>query len=68
MAAFVRQLEALLGRTAQVELLPPVATEMPETCADLTRVRAAVGYEPKVSLEEGLARFVAWFRHYHGGR
>ena len=68
MAAFVRLLEALLGRTAQVELLPPVATEMPETCADLTRVRAAVGYEPKVSLEEGLARLVAWFRHYHGGR
>jgi UDP-glucuronate 4-epimerase len=61
-------LESLLGRPAQVELLPPVATEMPATCADLTRIRAAVGYQPRVSLEEGLRRFVDWFRGYHGSR
>jgi UDP-glucuronate 4-epimerase len=68
MIHFVRVLESLLGRTAQVELLPPLATEMPETCADLTRIRAAVGYEPKVSLEEGLPRFVEWFKHHYGCR
>ena len=68
MLDFVRQLEALLGRPAQLELLPPLATEMPETCADLTRIRAAVGYEPKVSLEEGLRRFVDWFRAYRAGQ
>jgi len=66
MIRFVRLLESLLGRPAQVELLPPLATEMPETCADLTRIRAAVGYEPKVTLEEGLPRFVDWFKGYHG--
>jgi len=66
MIRFVRRLESLLGRTAQVELLPPLATEMPETCADLHRIRAAVGYEPKVTLEEGLPRFVDWFKAYHG--
>jgi UDP-glucuronate 4-epimerase len=68
MALFVRMLESLLGRPAQVELLPPVATEMPATCADLTRIRAAVGYQPRVTLEEGLRRFVDWFRGYHGSR
>lgn len=67
MVRFVQMLESLLGRPAQVELLPPLATEMPETCADLSRIRAAVGYEPKVALEEGLKRFVDWFRRYHGG-
>jgi UDP-glucuronate 4-epimerase len=67
MLDFVRQLEALLGRPAQIELLPPLATEMPATCADLTRIRDAVGYEPKVSLEEGLRRFIAWFRAYRAG-
>jgi UDP-glucuronate 4-epimerase len=36
-----------------------------ETCADLTRVTAAVGYTPKIPLEEGLRRFVAWFRDYY---
>jgi UDP-glucuronate 4-epimerase len=67
MLRFVRLLEALLGRPAQIELLPPLATEMPETCADLTRIRAAVGYEPKVALEDGLRRFVGWFKDYYGG-
>jgi UDP-glucuronate 4-epimerase len=38
---------------------------MRETCADLTRIRAAVGYEPRVPLEEGLRRFVAWFQEYY---
>jgi UDP-glucuronate 4-epimerase len=68
MAVFVQMLESLLGRPAQVELLPPVATEMPATCADLTRIHAAVGYQPKVTLEEGLPRFVEWFRSYDAGR
>jgi UDP-glucuronate 4-epimerase len=68
MAVFVQMLESLLGRPAQVELLPPVATEMPATCADLTRIHAAVGYQPKVTLEEGLPRFVEWFRSYEAGR
>jgi UDP-glucuronate 4-epimerase len=62
MREFVRLLETLLGRKAILELLPPVPTEMPATCADLTRVQAAVGYHPKVSLEEGLRRFVEWFQ------
>jgi UDP-glucuronate 4-epimerase len=65
MIALVQQLAALLGRTPQLELLPPVATEMPETCADLTRISAEVGYAPKIALEEGLERFVAWFRGYY---
>jgi UDP-glucuronate 4-epimerase len=36
-----------------------------ETCADLTRVQAAIQFTPKVALEEGLRRFVAWFREYY---
>jgi len=66
MLQFVRLLESLLGRPARLDLLPPLPTEMPETCADLTRIRAAVGYEPKVSLEEGLRRFVDWYVGYRG--
>jgi len=66
MLAFVAMLEGLLGRKAQVELLPPQVGDMVETCADLTAVRAAIGFEPKVPLEEGLRRFVDWFRKYYG--
>ena len=66
MLLFVQMLESLLGKKANVELLPPQPTEMPETCADLTRIKAAVGYEPKTSLEEGLRRLVEWVRDYYG--
>jgi UDP-glucuronate 4-epimerase len=62
---FVRMLEALLGRKAELELLPAQPGEMLETCADLTRIRAAIGFAPKVPLEEGLRRFVEWFRRYY---
>ena len=62
---FVKMLEQLLGRTAEVELLPPQPGDMFETCADLTRVQAAIAFAPKVPLEEGLRRFVAWFQGYY---
>jgi UDP-glucuronate 4-epimerase len=62
---FVQMLEQLLGRSASTELLPPQPGDMFETCADLTRVHAAIGFTPKVPLEEGLRRFVAWFRGYY---
>jgi UDP-glucuronate 4-epimerase len=62
---FVEMLEQLLGRKAEAKLLPPQAGDMFETCADLTKVRAKFGYEPRVPLEEGLRRFVEWFREYY---
>jgi UDP-glucuronate 4-epimerase len=62
---FVQMLEQLLGRPAQAELLPPQAGDMFETCADLTRIQAAIGFAPKVPLEEGLKKFVEWFRGYY---
>ena len=62
---FVQMLEELLGRTAQLELLPAQIGDMAETCADLERVQAAIGYQPKVPLEEGLRRFVEWFKGYY---
>jgi UDP-glucuronate 4-epimerase len=62
---FVRLLEELLGKKAAVELLPPQPGDMFETCADLTRIQAEIGFTPKVPLEEGLRRFVAWFQEYY---
>jgi UDP-glucuronate 4-epimerase len=62
---FVRMMEELLGKKAEVELLPPQPGDMFETCADLTRVQAAIAFAPKVALEAGLRRFVAWFRDYY---
>jgi len=62
---FVQMLEELLGKKAVVELAPPQPGDMIETCASIERLRAAIGFEPKVTLEEGLRRFVEWFRSYY---
>jgi len=62
---FVQMMEQLLGKTAQLELLPPQIGDMAETCADLTRVQAAVNYSPKVALEQGLKHFIDWFKRYY---
>ncbi|MEZ5413202.1 MAG: NAD-dependent epimerase/dehydratase family protein [Opitutaceae bacterium] len=62
---FVRMLEQLIGREAKLNLLPPQPADVPETCASLDRINAAVGYTPRVSLEDGLRRFVDWFKDYY---
>ena len=63
---FVRMLEQLLDRPAQLNLLPAQPADVPVTCASLDRVSAAIGYTPKTPLEEGLKHFVKWFQDYYG--
>jgi len=62
LAALVAALEAALGRKAVVDRRPDQAGDVPLTCADLSRARAELGYEPRTTLEEGLRRFVEWLR------
>jgi UDP-glucuronate 4-epimerase len=62
---FVQMLEQLLGKKALVELAPPQPGDMVETCANIDRLRGAIGFEPKVTLEEGLRHFVDWFKDYY---
>lgn len=64
---FVRMLEELLGKKAVIELVPPQPGDMIETCASIERLQAAIGFEPKVALEDGLREFVSWFRGYYKG-
>jgi UDP-glucuronate 4-epimerase len=58
----VRHLERLLDRPAQIDWQPPQPGDVPVTYADTTHARALLGYEPQVPIEDGLARFVEWFR------
>jgi UDP-glucuronate 4-epimerase len=58
-------LEGLLGRTAQRRLLPLQAGDAPVTSADGAAFAAAVGFAPHTPIEEGLRRFVAWYRDYY---
>ena len=58
---FVRVLSSLLGREAEIELLPMQPGDVASTCADVTRLRERVGFEPSTSLRDGLSRFVDWY-------
>ncbi len=46
-------------------MLPMQPGEVKSTCADVSALNEAVGYRLKVSLEEGMARFVEWFQGFH---
>ena len=56
----IELLEGISGRSLDVRRLPPVAGDQRRTNADTTRIRSELGWEPHVSLEEGLRRQWEW--------
>jgi len=61
---FIELLEQHLGRTVAKNLLPMQPGDVPDTWADVSALRRDVGYAPSTPIEEGVARFVAWYRDY----
>lgn len=59
---FVHVLERLLGRKAEVIDTPTPASEPMITYADISKAKQLLGYEPKVSIDQGLKRFIDWMR------
>ena len=62
---FIAVLERLLGRTARRKLLPMQPGDVPESFADIEASRRDLGFEPRTTIEVGLARFVEWYKQYH---
>jgi len=63
---FIALLEKHLARTAIKRMLPMQPGDVEETYADTSSLEAVTGAIPRVGLDEGLSRFVAWFKDYHG--
>lgn len=55
-------IEKALGKKAEVEELPEQPGDVPITYADITKSRRLLGYDPHVGIEDGVERFVRWFR------
>ncbi|HEV8169523.1 MAG TPA: GDP-mannose 4,6-dehydratase, partial [Pyrinomonadaceae bacterium] len=55
-------LEKELDTHAIIDRQPPQPGDVPQTFADITRARHLLGYNPQTQIEEGLHRFVDWFR------
>ncbi|MSP61582.1 MAG: NAD-dependent epimerase/dehydratase family protein [Myxococcales bacterium] len=58
----VELIEAALGKRALLDWQPDQPGDVPITYADVTRAGAELGYSPRVGIEEGIARFVSWYR------
>jgi len=63
---YIEVLEQCLDRKATLRLLPLQPGDVPATEADCSDLARDMGYAPGVTVEEGVARFVAWYRDYYG--
>ena len=61
----VALLERAMGREARKNMLPMQAGDVIATFADIDDLVRETGYRPQTAIEDGIARFVAWYREYH---
>ncbi len=64
--SFIRCIEKVLGKTSIKNMLPLQQGDVPATVADIEKTKTILGWEPEVSLEEGVAEFVSWYKEYYG--
>ena len=62
---FIQAIEKALGITAQKNLLPMQPGDVPATYADVSELTAWTGFSPSTAIDDGVARFVAWYRDYY---
>jgi UDP-glucuronate 4-epimerase len=62
---FIEILEKCLGKEAKKNFLPMQPGDVPQTFADIDDLIRDVGFRPTTPIEEGLKRFVAWYREYY---
>ncbi|MDQ4061207.1 MAG: hypothetical protein M3145_08925, partial [Pseudomonadota bacterium] len=62
----IEVLEAALGRKAEKRLLPMQPGDVTATWADIDALQRDTGFEPRTPIEEGVPRFVDWYRGFYG--
>ncbi|HEX8557365.1 MAG TPA: GDP-mannose 4,6-dehydratase [Pyrinomonadaceae bacterium] len=62
LAELIALLERELGARAVIDRQPPQPGDVPQTYADVSKARRLLGYAPRTPIEEGVRRFVEWFR------
>jgi UDP-glucuronate 4-epimerase len=64
----IELLEAALGQKALIDRQPLQPGDVPLTCADVSKAREKLGYQPRVKFEEGIKLFAEWFKKQEAGR
>jgi len=62
---FIGLIEKATGRTAEKEMLPMQAGDVPATYADTDDLARDIGFKPYTALEEGIGKFVDWYKSYY---
>jgi len=62
---FIEVLEDCLGKKAKKNLLPMQPGDVPATYADVDDLIKDVGFKPTTAIEEGIKKFVEWYREYY---
>lgn len=62
---FIDIIEKNLNKKATVRLKPMQQGDVKETSADINKLEQITGYLPQVSIEEGIKRFIDWYKKYH---
>jgi UDP-glucuronate 4-epimerase len=62
---YIRAIEKAVGKKAKLELFPMQAGDVAATEADTSALREATGFAPDTPVEEGVKRFVDWYREYY---
>lgn len=63
---FIGLIEDALGQKAEIDFQPMQPGDVPATYADIEASRRDLNFEPRVPIDEGIPRFVAWHREFHG--
>lgn len=63
---YIEVIEECTGKKAIKKMLPMQPGDVKATFADVSALSEAVGYRPRISLEEGMPQFVAWYRDFYG--
>ncbi|WP_350656276.1 NAD-dependent epimerase [Psychrobacter sp. S1-30-MNA-CIBAN-0213] len=62
---FITAIENACGKKAKENLLPMQPGDVPITYADINELISDVGFKPETNIEDGIARFVAWYKQYY---
>jgi UDP-glucuronate 4-epimerase len=63
---YIACIEKALGKKAEMNFLPLQPGDVPETYAEIDDLVRDIGYQPATEIEDGIAKFIEWYRDYYG--
>lgn len=62
---YIAAAENELGKKAKINFMPLQIGDVPETCADVSALKKAVGYQPDTKVKDGVKKFISWYKEYY---